>query len=54
MQCEKCKGIGLIKIEKEIEICLKCVFPNRCCYCENVPILGNYEICKKCYGDGEI
>ena len=52
VQCEKCKGIGLIKYDLKLcETCngQKCIFCNSTGL-EKMP----WDICSKCYGDGEI
>tara|TARA_B100001057_G_scaffold494433_2_gene591008 strand:- start:2186 stop:2491 length:306 start_codon:yes stop_codon:yes gene_type:complete len=53
-QCEKCKGVGLIKRTKKF-ICNNCnenkLF--RCYLCENVQ-RGPYIECNICFGTGEV
>ena len=53
-QCEKCKGIGLIKRTKKF-ICNNCKENEqfRCYLCENVE-RGHYIECDICFGTGEV
>ena len=46
-QCERCKGVGLIKNEK------RCC-GGKCMKCEDTRSHGNYDECSKCAGIGVI
>jgi len=53
-QCNTCNGSGLES--RESKKCPKCLGKRMCILCVNKGglLISNYEICRKCNGDGEI